>query len=62
MIEVGELSDRVLWQQAREGRGPAFGVLFERHAGRIYNYCFRRTGDCALAEGPDVDHVPSGLA
>jgi RNA polymerase sigma factor (sigma-70 family) len=48
--EVSELSDRVLWRQAREGDGSAFGVLFERHAGRIYNYCFRRTGDWAAAE------------
>ncbi|HJQ51898.1 MAG TPA: sigma factor, partial [Gaiellaceae bacterium] len=23
---------------------------FERHGGRIYNYCFRRTADWALAE------------
>ena len=50
MVEVGDLSDRALWQQAREGDDTAFGVLFERHAGRIYNYCFRRTGDWALAE------------
>jgi RNA polymerase sigma-70 factor (ECF subfamily) len=50
MSEVKELSDRVLWQQARKGHEAAFGVLFERHAGRIYNYCFRRTGDWALAE------------
>ena len=50
MVEVVDLSDRALWQQAREGDGSAFGVLFERHAGRIYNYCFRRTGDWALAE------------
>jgi len=28
----------------------AFGVLFERHGDRIYNYCFRRTADWALAE------------
>lgn len=47
---MSELSDRVLWQEAREGRAPAFGELFERHAGRIYNYCFRRTGDWMLAE------------
>lgn len=47
---MSELSDRVLWQQAREGDETAFGVLFERHARRIYNYCFRRTGDWALAE------------
>jgi RNA polymerase sigma-70 factor (ECF subfamily) len=50
MVEVDDLSDRALWQQAREGDDAAFGVLFERHAGRIYNYCFRRTGDWALAE------------
>ena len=48
--EVGDLSDRVLWEQARKGDGSAFGVLFERHAGRIYNYYFRRTADWALAE------------
>ena len=48
--EVADLSDRVLWQRAREGDGSAFGALFERHARRIYNYCFRRTGDWALAE------------
>jgi RNA polymerase sigma factor (sigma-70 family) len=47
---VSELSDRALWQQTREGQEAAFGVLFERHAGRIYNYCFRRTGDWAMAE------------
>ena len=47
---MSDLSDRVLWQQAREGSASAFGVLFERHAGRIYNYCFRRTGDWAMAE------------
>ncbi len=50
MTEVNELSDRVLWRQAREGDDIAFGVLFERHAGRIYNYCFRRTADWAVAE------------
>src|SRR5262249_32076114 len=44
------VSDRVLWRRARDGDGAAFGILFERHAGRIYNYCFRRTADWALAE------------
>ena len=48
--EVSELSDRVLWARARDGDAAAFGVLFERHGGRIYNFCFRRTGDWALAE------------
>jgi RNA polymerase sigma factor (sigma-70 family) len=27
-----------------------FGALFERHADEIYNFCFRRTADWALAE------------
>jgi RNA polymerase sigma-70 factor (ECF subfamily) len=47
---VSEIPDRVLWRRAGEGDGAAFGILFERHAGRIYNYCFRRTADWALAE------------
>jgi RNA polymerase sigma-70 factor (ECF subfamily) len=47
---VSEISDRALWRNARNGESTAFGVLFERHAGRIYNYCFRRTGDWTLAE------------
>jgi RNA polymerase sigma-70 factor (ECF subfamily) len=47
---VSEVSDRDLWRRAHEGDGGAFGILFERHAGRIYNYCFRRTADWALAE------------
>jgi RNA polymerase sigma-70 factor, ECF subfamily len=48
--EVSEVSDRVLWDRARDGDAAAFGDLFERHADRIYNYCFRRTADWAVAE------------
>lgn len=47
---MSDISDPVLWERARGGNAEAFGVLFERHAGRIYNYCFRRTADWALAE------------
>lgn len=47
---MSELPDRVLWDRARGGDAAAFGVLFERHAGRIYNFCFRRTANWALAE------------
>jgi len=46
---MGEAPDRVLWRRAHDGDGEAFGLLFERHGGRIYNYCFRRTADWALA-------------
>jgi RNA polymerase sigma-70 factor (ECF subfamily) len=42
--------DAVLWSRARAGDTEAFGVLFERHARTIYNYCFRRIGNWAAAE------------
>lgn len=44
------LADRDLWALAADGDGAAFGVLFERHARSVYNFCFRRTADWALAE------------
>jgi RNA polymerase sigma-70 factor (ECF subfamily) len=47
---VERVSDRELWQRASLEDPSAFGVLFERHARGIYNYCFRRTADWALAE------------
>ena len=43
-------TDRELWERARAGEAAAFGVLFERHARAVYNYCFRRTADWAAAE------------
>lgn len=49
-MSVGAVSDRVLWDRARQGDAAAFGDLFDRHARKIYNYCFRRTGDWPLAE------------
>jgi len=42
--------DSTLWARSQAGDADAFGLLFERHAKAIYNYCFRRTGDWALAE------------
>jgi RNA polymerase sigma-70 factor (ECF subfamily) len=45
-----EPSDRTLWSRSRAGDADAFGLLFERHAKAIYNYCFRRVGDWAAAE------------
>src|SRR6266536_1125707 len=45
-----DLADRDLWALAGTGDGAAFGALFERHAKSVYNYCFRRTADWALAE------------
>jgi RNA polymerase sigma factor (sigma-70 family) len=45
-----ELDDSVLWARSAEGDTGAFGLLFERHAKAIYNYCFRRIGDWSAAE------------
>lgn len=47
---MGELTDAALWQRAAAGETEAFGEIFERHAGTVYNYCFRRTGDWSQAE------------
>ena len=48
--EVVEPSDADLWARSRAGDRDAFGVLFERYARPIYNYCFRRVGSWATAE------------
>src|SRR5689334_6694958 len=45
-----EPSDSVLWARSRGGDTAAFGLLFERHATAIYNYCFRRIGNRATAQ------------
>ena len=45
-----DLTDAQLWQRATAGDSAAFGVLFERHARTVYNYCFRRTADWSHAE------------
>ena len=47
---MAELTDAQLWQRATAGDSAAFGVLFERHAGTVYNYCFRRTAHWSQAE------------
>lgn len=47
---MDEPTDAALWQRAASGEKDAFGLLFERHARSVYNYCFRRTGDWSQAE------------
>jgi RNA polymerase sigma factor (sigma-70 family) len=42
--------DERLWRQALTGDTHSFGVIFERHAKRVYNHCFRRVADWAMAE------------
>jgi RNA polymerase sigma factor (sigma-70 family) len=49
---VGETAaaDAELWRRATAGEPAAFGTLFERHSRAVYNFCFRRTADWAVAE------------
>jgi RNA polymerase sigma-70 factor, ECF subfamily len=47
---VLEISDDIALAQAGEGSREAFGVLYERYVGRIYNYIYYRTGNQADAE------------
>lgn len=49
-VDNGETPDARLWARACAGDHSAFGDLFVRHANRIHNYCFRRTGSWSLAE------------
>ena len=45
-----DISDEEALIQASKGDGEAFGVLYERYIGRIYNYVYYRTGDPFDAE------------
>jgi RNA polymerase sigma factor (sigma-70 family) len=45
-----EPADGALLARAQQGDADAFGVLFERHAPSVLQFCFRRTADAALAE------------
>lgn len=47
---MGETSDDVLWRRTTRGDPDAFAELFDRHARRVYGFCFRQTGDWALAQ------------
>ena len=45
-----ELSDEDIIVKAGEGDSEAFGLLYERYIGRIYNYIYYRTGNAYDAE------------
>jgi RNA polymerase sigma-70 factor (ECF subfamily) len=47
---LAELSDEAALTQAGKGNKEAFGVLYERYVGRIYNYVYYRTGNPYDAE------------
>lgn len=43
-------SDQALWARAASGDIAAFGELFSRHAGAVWNYAYRLTGSWPSAE------------
>ncbi len=45
-----EISDDLALAQASQGDSEAFGVLYDRYVGRIYNYIYYRTGNVYDAE------------
>ena len=50
MLDETGPSDEVALVQATQGDSEAFGVIYERYVGRIYNYIYYRTGNVADAE------------
>jgi RNA polymerase sigma-70 factor (ECF subfamily) len=48
--ECREPLDVELWGRAASGDNDAFGLLFDRHATAVYNFCFRRIGSWSAAE------------
>jgi len=47
---VVEQNDDVILKGAIEGDGEAFGVLYERYVGKIFNYIYYRVGNVSDAE------------
>lgn len=45
-----ELTDEIVLTKAVQGDHDAFGLLYERYVGRIYNYVYYRTGNHHDAE------------
>lgn len=45
-----DISDKEALLRAADGESEAFGVLYERYVGRIYNYVYYRTGNHFDAE------------
>lgn len=50
MVNLIEISDKEVLVQASQGDQEAFGALYERYVGRIYNYIYYRTGNQHDAE------------
>jgi len=47
---LNDISDDLALSMAKNGDKDAFGILYERYVGRIYNYIYYRTGNPKEAE------------
>jgi RNA polymerase sigma-70 factor (ECF subfamily) len=50
MVDYNDLPDQIILTKASNGDHDAFGELYERYIGRIYNYVYYRTGNQSDAE------------
>jgi len=50
VVNVPEISDDAILTKAGQGDQEAFGLLYERYVGRIFNYVYYRTGNHHDAE------------
>ncbi len=50
LSDLAQLTDQEVLQRASTGNQEAFGVLYERYVGRIFNYVYYRTGNYYDAE------------
>jgi RNA polymerase sigma-70 factor (ECF subfamily) len=50
VVNVPEISDDAIITKAVQGDQEAFGLLYERYVGRIFNYVYYRTGNHHDAE------------
>ena len=49
-LEGTDVSDDELVDRLRSGDPESLAILFDEHADRIYNFCFRRTASWVMAE------------
>jgi DNA-directed RNA polymerase specialized sigma24 family protein len=40
-----ESNDEGLWSRSLDGEGDAFGMLYDRHRGRVFRHAYRLSGD-----------------
>jgi RNA polymerase sigma-70 factor, ECF subfamily len=55
-------SDEELIRWAQRGHSEAFGLLYDRHVGSVYGYCYRRLGEREAAQDAAAETFRKALA